>query len=99
MLVACRLAGLSALVFDYAVAARVGNPADGVCSPSRLVRDSRTALGSDIGRKPAGSPGRPQGRHRPHIPPLSEGGARLTGRLKGLVGRSGSTNDGDVNLR
>jgi hypothetical protein len=52
MLVACRLAGLSALVFDYAVAARVRNPADGVCSPSRLVRDSRTALGSDIGRKP-----------------------------------------------
>jgi hypothetical protein len=37
--------------------------------------------------------------HRPHPPTLSEGGARLAARLKGLVGRSGSTNGGDVNLR
>ena len=31
--------------------------------------------------------------------PTPEGRARLTGRLKGLAGRSGSTNGGDVNLR
>jgi hypothetical protein len=56
------------------------NPADGGCSPSRLGRDSRTALGSDIGRKPAGGPGRHQGPHRPHIrtPPRAEHSLRAT---------------------
>jgi hypothetical protein len=58
------------------------NPADGGCSPSRLGRDSRTALGSDIGRKPAGGPGRPQGPHRPHHPHPPEGRAQLTGHLR-----------------
>ena len=31
--------------------------------------------------------------------PTPEGGARFTGRLKSLAGRSGSTNGGDVNFR
>ncbi len=69
MLLAYRLAGLSALVFDYAVGGAGAQSGGWVCSPSRLVRDSRTALGSDIGRKPAGSPGQPQGLHRPHPTP------------------------------
>jgi hypothetical protein len=49
------------------------------CSPSRLGRDSRSALGSDIGRKPAGSPGRPPrpsigGRCAAYGPPEGLGG-------------------------
>jgi hypothetical protein len=56
MLVACRLAGLSALVFDYAVGGAGAQSGGWGCRPSRLGRDSRTALGSDTGRKPAGGP-------------------------------------------
>ena len=94
MLVACRRPVLSALVFDYAVGGAGAQSGGWGCSPSRLGRDSRIALGSYIGRKPAAGPDA----LKATIPP-PDGGARLTGRLKGLAGRSGPADGRDVNLR
>ena len=88
MLVVCQLAGLSALEATMPSAARARNPADGVA----VLPDWGATLGPlwvpILAGSPLEAPGRPQG-------PLSrppKGGARLTGRLKGLAGRSTSTN-------
>jgi len=98
MLVACRLTSLSALVFDYAVggagAQSGGWGLQSFQTGARLSDRFGFRYWQEARWKPR-TASRPTSPH----PTLSEGGARLTGRLKGLVGRSGSTNGGDVNLR